>query len=253
MRSIRIVGVCLFAGLTISAVAASSAHKALRGVVVRFAADTKQAVDDMRHVKIIGLALVVMLAVSGITAGTAWATPKVLNLETHAGILAPGAELEEVDLFLALAASRGKFECEVEGSHSTLTTNGAKTDKITTHKWSYECTGPVSFSEVEEGVLPVLSLSATDKATAELKLKVPWPGYVHCSYSGKIKTSNTVLEGAGEPPYVRFSLSGKLKGTGCPKGNLTVSTLYPGILQLYSMERYEQGEPFEEVEGYYVT
>jgi hypothetical protein len=173
----------------------------------------------MRRIRITGLALIAVMAITAGAASSASASPKLLNLKTtNYGVLTSEPPINAA-MFLSLATSRGTVTCEMSGL-GVVTTNSSKADVIT---WSTNgaafCSGAAS-GEADPGAWQTLTVSSKGKASAEMSVNVEWPvPFNHCVYSStNLKGTNSV---SGK---LNVTFGGKLTGTGCPESKVHVTS-----------------------------
>jgi len=84
----------------------------------------------MKRMRIMGIALVALFAMTAVFSASAFATPK-LTLKTSAGPLAVGAIVKASDPTLTFTVTTGKLECSTNTIEGTVKNNKAATDKGT--------------------------------------------------------------------------------------------------------------------------
>ncbi len=193
----------------------------------------------MRRIRIAGLCLVAVFALSAVIAGSASASTP-LTLKTAKGTLAPGAKLKAFSSNLVFSTSAGNLECTENTLLGSVETNGAAKDKgKITEEFSTGTGGGACNTTTLLGKVLIKSnnfpwpLELTNKGTSKLKgsKKVAFEGNffeasVNCNFeAGKVATTFKV----GGPLELvtsnqQFKINKKTSNALCPKeGHLSGS------------------------------
>jgi hypothetical protein len=184
----------------------------------------------MQRHAIMGLAVVVVLAVSGLASTTASARGVLDVTETAVGSITPEPNLYS-ESQIDIATSTGTIACS-NVQLFQLTTNNMATDTFSSLDTSYECSASDASGEGEGDVgLTRFTVSAKGKATGTVDYPVTYPAPdQNCRYTGTIKGRNS------KSGVLSVDLSGRVTGHDCPDSRATASM--SGI-HLFGPEFYE--------------
>jgi hypothetical protein len=189
----------------------------------------------MRRFRIMGLALVAVLALSAIAAGSASAKAKtlVINEREESAPLGSGGEVF-LGLTMEFASLSGTITCH-ESGEGHLTTNSARADVYTNETGNMRCTGAAE-GEASPGISGV-----TFKANGRAKLNgltfgVRWPAFKSCTYTAPHLKGTNTLSGLLE---ARFE--GNMRGHSCPEKviHVTASENNPWVIDGPNIEELE--------------